>query len=147
MKRLLAAVFGLSLVGATPAAPPAAAKRSPALGQARNATAQGTKIAAWVFFIDKGPGAEARVRSTALMTPRAASRRRLRGQVSGPTVEDLPVAAAYVDQVAARVARVRQYSRWLNAVSVEATPAQLEAVESPGSVARPDLVRRYPRRG
>jgi subtilisin family serine protease len=41
------------------------------------------------------------------------------------------------------VQRVRQRSRWLNAVSVEATPAQLDALAALPFVARLDLVRGY----
>ena len=147
MRRALAAVLGLFLVAATPAAPERAAKRSPALSAAIDQVPRGGKLVAWVFFADKGEAAEARAAAArAPMTPRAASRRRLRGQVAGTTVEDLPLVPAYVDKVAASVQRVRQRSRWFNALSVEATAAQLEAIEALPFVARLDLVRRYRRR-
>jgi subtilisin family serine protease len=133
-------------MAATPA-PPVAAKRSPALAAAIDQVPRGGKLVAWVFFRDKGEGAQARADAArAPMTPRAASRRRLRGQVAGATVEDLPLVPAYVDKVAASVDRVRQRSRWFNALSVEATPAQLQAIEALPFVARLDLVRRYRRR-
>jgi subtilisin family serine protease len=147
VKRALLAVFGLLLLGATPAAPERAPKRSPALAEAMGRGVRGGKLVAWVFFTDKGDRAEARAAAAlAPMTPRAASRRRLRGAVAGATVEDLPLVAGYVDAVAASVGRVRQLSRWFNAVSVEATASQLEAVEALPFVARLDLVRRYRRR-
>ena len=144
MKRTLLALFGLLLLGAAPAAPDRAPKRSPALAEAMGQPIRGGNLVAWVFFTDKGDKAEARAAaSLAPMTPRAASRRRLRGAVTGAAVEDLPLVTGYVDAVAASVGRVRQRSRWFNAVSVEATPRQLEAIEF---VARLDLVRRYRRR-
>jgi subtilisin family serine protease len=143
----LPAVLGLLLVAATPAAPDLSAKRSPDLAWALGQGPRSGKLVAWVFFTDKGEAAAARAAaSRGLMTPRAASRRRARGQVAAATVEDLPVVPAYVDQVASAVDRVRQRSRWLNAVSVEATAAQLEALEALPFVARLDLVRRYRRR-
>jgi subtilisin family serine protease len=146
VKRTLFAVPGLLLLAATPAAPDLAAKRSPALATAMEAS-RGGQLVAWAFFADKGEAAEARVAAARVpMTPRAASRRRLRGQVPAATVDDLPVVSAYLDKVAAAVGRIRQPSRWLNAVSVEATPAQLQAVEALPFVARLDLVRRYRRR-
>ncbi|HEY2944213.1 MAG TPA: S8 family serine peptidase [Vicinamibacteria bacterium] len=146
MSRALA-VLALLLAVATPAAPDLAAKRSPAIAAAMGEAPRGGKLVAWVFFADKGDGAQARAAAArAPMTPRAASRRRLRGQVAGVTVEDLPLVSSYVDRVAASVNRVRQRSRWLNAVSVEATAAQLEAIEALPFVARLDLVRRYRRR-
>src|SRR2546422_8248624 len=147
MRRVLAAVLGLFLIAATPAAPERAAKRSLALAAAIEQHPGRSKLVAWVFFADKGAGADARAAAArAPMTPRAASRRRLRGQIAGATVEDLPLVSAYVDKVAASVNRVRQRSRWLNAMSVEATAAQLEAIEALPFVARLDLVRRYRRR-
>src|SRR5688572_6333712 len=138
--RATVAVLGLFLVGAAPTTPPAA-KRSLALAAALSTTPTGHTHLAWVFFTDKGAG-----QAAAALTPRAVSRRRLRGQIAGATVEDAPLAAAYVDQVTAVVQRVRERSRWFNAMSVEATAAQLEAVEALSFVARIDLVRRYRRR-
>ena len=147
MKPNLLTVLGLLLVAATPAAAQRVAKRSPALAAAIDQDPRGGKLVAWVFFADKGAGADARAAAArAPMTPRAASRRRLRGQIAGVTVEDLPLVSAYVDKVAGSVNRVRQRSRWLNAVSVEATAAQLDAIEALPFVAHLDLVRRYRRR-
>jgi subtilisin family serine protease len=145
VKRALAAVFGLLFVAATPATKPAVtAKSSAALTEALGQASRGDTLVAWVFFSDKGTPAELRsAQARAYMTPRAASRRRLRGQVTGATLQDLPLSASYVEKVAAAVVRVRQRSRWLNAVSVEATRAQLEAVEALPFVTRLDLVRRY----
>ena len=60
-----------------------------------------------------------------------------------PSPEDAPLTAAYVDQVAARAQRLRQRSRWLNAVSVEATAAQLDGRRSPAVRGARRLVRRY----
>jgi subtilisin family serine protease len=51
-----------------------------------------------------------------------------------------------VADVDARVTHVRQRLRWMNAVSVEATPDQLVAVANLGCVTRLDLVHRF-RRG
>jgi subtilisin family serine protease len=53
---------------------------------------------------------------------------------------------AAVDQVRARVRRIRHQSRWFNAVSAEATAAQIADVSALPSVARVDVVRRYRRR-
>jgi len=147
VKRALLAVVAVFFFGAATAPPERPAKRSPALVDAMDHAPRGAKLVAWVFFRDKGSQAEARAASALVpMTPRAASRRRLRGVVTGASVEDLPLVPAYVDTVAAGVGRVRQRSRWLNAVSVEATASQLEAIEALPFVARLDLVRRYRRR-
>lgn len=102
---------------------------------------------AWVFLADKGDAAQLRAASAApVLTPRAASRRRLRGSVRDVTFDDLPLPGAYVEAVRARVAKVRHVSRWLNAVSVEGTPEELRAVEALPFVARLDAVRRHRQR-
>ena len=146
MRRLLPAVCALSFLAATPAVPEPP-KRSAALDQALAARRGQRTVAAWVFFTDKGARAEARTEEArALMTVRSLSRRALRGRVARPTVEDLALVGAYVDRVAASVQRIRQRSRWLNAVSVEATPAQLDALEKLPFVSRLDVVRAYRRR-
>jgi hypothetical protein len=78
--------------------------------------------AAWVFFEDKGPDAQARLdEALAWLTPRALSRRERRGLAGGGVdLADLPVWPGYVQAVAARVTGLRHVSRWFNAVSVDA---------------------------
>jgi serine protease AprX len=56
---------------------------------------------------------------------------------------DRPVYAPYIEAVRSRVSRVRQLSRWFNAVSVEADPGQLRALAELPFVERLDAVRRY----
>src|SRR6185503_10304222 len=145
--RKTSGLFLLFLAGAATVAPAGApAKQSFALASALAQASSGRRLVAWVFFTDKGPQAAALSGATTLLvplSPRALARRAGRGRVSGATVEDLPLVGAYVDRVTASVDRVRQRSRWLNAVSVEATPAQLEALAKLPFVARLDLVRRY----
>ncbi len=80
------------------------------------------------------------------MSDRARARRAVRGAATAATAfEDRALAPAYVQRVAALVGRVRQQSRWLNAMSVEATPAEIAALEALSFVSRVDVVRRYRR--
>jgi len=53
----------------------------------------------------------------------------LRDKGPGPQGDEVPVYAAYVAAIA-RVAQVRQTSRWFNAVSVDATPAELDSLRA-----------------
>ncbi len=102
---------------------------------AQRLTAAGqNEVRVWVFFADKG-GAAREDAATALaeleqsFNERALARRQLRRTRPGVVDKlDLPVAAAYVNAVAATGARVRVQSRWLNAVSVLATREQLAQV-------------------
>ena len=101
----------------------------------------------WVYFRDKGQSAAPQAASVRLaLTRRALSRRALRGAGQATAALDLPLDRGYVDAVSRAVIRVRQESRWFNAVSVEATAAQVRALEALPFVERLDVVRRY-RRG
>ncbi len=87
----------------------------------------------WVFFSDKGVPAPEMPRALAELAAgydaHAAARRALRRE--GPGLfdsRDLPLAPHMLEGVAATGARVHQHSRWLNAVSVRATPEQLDAI-------------------
>jgi len=83
----------------------------------------------WVYFTDKGdrtPAQFARMVSDAGrgITDRARARRaRETGGTFVPDYYDVRVVPAYVEGVVSTGARIRQVSRWLNAVSVEADDA------------------------
>lgn len=86
----------------------------------------------WVLFADRGDEAAnveaALARAEQDLAPRALERRtRVRGD-RGVDVRDLPPSAAYVRAIAGIGARVRATSRWLNAVSVAASPEQRAAI-------------------
>ncbi|MFZ4574784.1 MAG: S8 family serine peptidase [Phycisphaerales bacterium] len=99
----------------------------------------------WVYFTDKGGAADVASAVAALpetYDPRATWRRQMRRTDPGLFDErDLPVRADYADSVTIAGARIRTQSRWLNAVSVEADPAQLAAIAELPHVARVTPVR------
>lgn len=111
------------------------------------ARAQTPRSAVWVFFDDKGTvegaGLEAalRHREAELPARTLARRRRARGD-RGVDRHDLPLDPGYLAHVRATGASVRVRSRWLNAVSVDATAAQVEALARLPEVARIEPVRR-----
>lgn len=81
----------------------------------------------WVFFAEDR-AMPATIADTAL-SARAVSRRALRRTLPGLfDRHDVPVCAEHADAVAGTGARVRTTSRWLNAVSAMATPAQRAAL-------------------
>ncbi len=109
-------------------------------------------VPVWVFFRDKGPGGvadlEARVVAAELSLDTRCRARRLkaRGRLAPLADEaDLAPALEYVAAVRALARRERVVSRWLNAVSVEATRAQVEAVARLPFVAGVDLVASFRR--
>jgi hypothetical protein len=136
----------LSAALLSPAAALAQAPLTPPLEAALARSAGGTQPV-WVFFTDKGPRPETRLaEARALLTPRALSRRALRGSDAAVGLRDLPLPEAYVQEVEKRVVRLRNRSRWFGAVSVEADAEQVRALQQLPFVARLDLVRGY-RRG
>ncbi len=104
---------------------------------ARPAAAAGDPY--WVFFAGRiltgAPRDAALARVQAEMPARTVARRTKMGE---PLVGDgdLPVSAPYVAAVQATGVRLRQQSRWLNAVSVDATREQIAAIAALPFVAR-----------
>lgn len=101
----------------------------------------------WVYFADKGHASEAAERAAieglaAAADPAQVQRRERRRSLAGLfDARDLPVSSDYVGQLEGLGLRVHQRSRWLNAVSVEATPEQLRAAAGLACVARIEPVR------
>jgi serine protease AprX len=100
----------------------------------------------WIYFRDKGRVTTGGVEASSALSARARARRAARARPLRETaVEDLPLERTYVAIVTRQVARVRHESRWLNAVSAEATAAQVRAIAGLPFVTRVDLVKRYRR--
>ena len=102
------------------------------------------KIAVWVFFTDKAAA------GTAVPTDLVSAlalQRRARVLPADRLVDetDLPVRAEYIARVAPIVTQIRQTSKWLNGVSVEATPAQISRLEALPFVREIEIVQRYRR--
>ncbi len=126
--RLCHYVFVLGVVAMiVPAARP---ETPPAL-----ASVEVSPLVEWVFFTDKGIGSPAELeaalaRVAATADPHTIARRRARRTLPGLFDEnDVPVVASYIDAVKATGAHVRVTSKWVNAVSVEATAEQLAAIK------------------
>jgi serine protease AprX len=111
---------------------------------AEAAPAADTPAAVWVYFRDKGAHPERRLdEALARLSPRALARRALRGRAAGVGVRDVPLARDYVAGVTARATRVRHEVAWLNAMSVEATDAQIAALSGLPYVSHIERVRGY----
>ena len=109
------------------------------VAQARS-SATGSRCV-WVYFTDKQIAnqtayAAACAKAEAELTPDARERRAIVADGALVDFLDLPVANDYLTAVAATGAHVRHPSRWLNAVSVDATPSQLQAIAALPCVTR-----------
>jgi len=91
-------------------------------------------IKAWIFFTDKGFLTDgeflANLNGVQMNLTEAARNRRLiaRGPENLVDFYDVPVYQNYIDQVLATGVELRRVLRWFNAVTVEASAAQLEQI-------------------
>jgi serine protease AprX len=119
-------------------------KASDRLMAAVSSAQEAEQIMAWVYFTDKGSmeGLRDAVPLTVVSEKSLDRRRKVRGENELVDYTDLPVEQSYVQEVAAKVASVRQQSKWFNGVSVLATKAQLADVQTLSFVRSVDLVYR-----
>ncbi len=103
-------------------------------------------VACWIFFSDKG--ALTGTWSKDQLVTRRSLARRAKVIAAGPLVDqtDLPIEPRYIEEVASKVIALRQRSKWFNAVSVLATPGQIQSVARLDFVARMDMVARFRRK-
>jgi len=100
-------------------------------------------IVAWVFLTDKGAAGKQRVPQNVVSLRSLARRAKVMPYGKLVQAQDLPVAQAYVDAIAGHVQLVRKQSRWFNAVSVQATRAQLLELAELSFVKEIELVLRF----
>ena len=145
MRRVLLAALCAALM--TASTPTQDLPLSPWLATALRQARPSDRHVIWIYFRDKGAvSSDKQIGPTTAISPRAMWRRALRGTMRATTsMEDVPVNRTYLDQVRQNVGQVRHASRWLNAVSAEATAAQARTVAGLPFVERVDLVRRYRR--
>jgi hypothetical protein len=109
----------------------------------------GEPISVWVFFRDKGVSGDELDRSLVARTGQLSTRvlwRRSKTMGARIVVEgDLPVFQDYVTAVLGEGARLRHRSRWLNAISVEASPETIVRIATLPSVRRVQRVARLGR--
>jgi serine protease AprX len=104
-------------------------KISPRMQRSFDKKGHREKFIAWIYFRDKGPGKLRKLEEARVTLNLKSLNRRLRHGFEDLVDEyDLPVYQSYVDSIKQYVCRIRHASRWLNAVSVEATSQSLEMV-------------------
>lgn len=104
-------------------------------------------VLAWVFFTDKGSNVLLKSTNPSDLVSERSLRRRLKVRSLENIVDetDLPVQQEYVQEVASRVQRVRQVSKWFNGASVQATRRQIEELAFLPFVRRIEPVARFTR--
>lgn len=117
-------------------------KIAPRLNSVLDRLGENDQVIAWVFFTDKGTHESMRTSVPLNVVSERSILRRLKVRAENEVVDytDLPVEKRYVDELAARVLRVRQQSKWFNAASIVATREQIQDVKALPFVRSIDLV-------
>ncbi len=119
---------------------------TPRLAAVLQADSSGGSILCMVYLTDRG-NSPANYAPQELVTPRALQRRaRVLPFNALIDDDDLPLDPLYVSAVAAHVGQVRNLLKWFNAISVNATPAQIRTLQGLPFIRQIDLVGRYRRR-
>ncbi|MGB6340120.1 MAG: S8 family serine peptidase [Candidatus Aminicenantaceae bacterium] len=102
-----------------------------------------TPIAIWIFFEDKGPELDKKMKAVQSSLNHRAMKRRLRHLKYTPLVDayDVPVEEKYIQSIQSQTIRIRHRSRWLNAVSAEAYGYALQRIADLDFVKKIDRVR------
>jgi serine protease AprX len=105
------------------------------------------QILVWITFTDKGGTAAAKLALPEELVSRRALERRANVLPATHLVDetDLPLSATHLRAVEETGARIRNRSKWLNAVSAFVTPGMIDRIAELPGVASVDLVGRFPR--
>jgi serine protease AprX len=123
--------------------PQETSKMTPRLQQRLVAASEGDIHAVWIYFSDKGPESDRKLSETEqALLPKARARRSRQPFADQRLVDehDLPLYRDYLTVVNDLVLRIRQKSRWMNALSAEATSAGIEQLIKLPFVKKIDLV-------
>lgn len=99
----------------------------------------------WIYFTDKGSSLSAKYEATRQALAPKSRQRRLTVRAPERLIDfaDLPLEESYVATVRQHVQRFRHASKWLNAVSAQATKQQLDLIRTFAFVKAIDLVARF----
>lgn len=136
---VLTAILGMSAAGL---AQDYSKKISGSLQLAAASIGADETVSAWIVLTDKGlPSAARQDEARRLLSERAMVRRqKMRPASELIQFKDLPLEGTYVQAIRPMVSRLRQTSRWFNAVSAEVTKSQIDALAQLPFVAQVDLV-------
>ena len=107
-----------------------------------------THLKIWVYFTDHGESSPADLAAaieSAPLSERSLERRRLRGAREVRDIHDLPVHGEYLERLRDEGCTLKRPSKYLNAVSVIATPEQITAIRVLPFVRKVEPVRHYRR--
>lgn len=110
-------------------------------------TASDSKVLVWIFLKDKGHETNSFLSNPEIVVSEKSVRRRMKVVKDNSPVDesDLPIFANYIDQIQSLGFRLRQKSKWLNAISGYIPISKLNLISSLTFVKQIDLVACLPR--
>ena len=99
----------------------------------------------WIYFTDKGPEANTIILNPMSFISKRSFERRLKVKslMNAVDLTDVPVYKNYISEVSRNVMRIRQKSRWLNAVSAVINTVQIQEISKFAFIKKIELVDRY----
>jgi serine protease AprX len=139
---LVSIIFLIFLIGSSAGDLNFQFKISPGLSKIMKDKTVNESVTIWIYFEDKGPALDQRLRTIEEGLNDKARQRRMRNKPLEDMVDayDLPVYRAYVMKIGEYVDHIRHKSRWLNAISVEASISNIKLIASHPFVKKLDLV-------
>jgi serine protease AprX len=119
-------------------------KIGPKLSAALDKTNE-NKFTVWVYFSDKGPGANLKLQNPlSIVTERSLERRsKVKPQDQLVDFTDIPVYSEYIRLVSSQNTKVRNKTKWLNAISIEVNRDELGRISNYDFVRKIELVERF----
>ncbi|MBK7254173.1 MAG: S8 family peptidase [Ignavibacteria bacterium] len=102
-------------------------------------------LVVWIYLTDKGPGALSKLSNPLNIVSQRSFERRLKVKTVAQALDftDVPLNDAYVYEIKEKVIKIRNRSKWLNAISAEVTSDQLSELANMSFVKVIDLVERF----
>lgn len=99
----------------------------------------------YIYLNDKGPDAESKLSNPLNLVSQRSLDRRAKVLPAGHlvTFEDIPIYDKYVNELNAKVTKIRHELKWFNVISADVTVEQLYNVANLGYVKKIDLVERF----
>jgi serine protease AprX len=103
------------------------------------------KFTVWVYFTDKGPNSNQKLNNPLSIVTQRSLDRRSKVKPAGELMDysDIPVYSEYINSVSSSGSKIRNKTKWLNAVSVETSRDDISRISNYDFVKKVELVERF----
>ncbi|HJY63004.1 MAG TPA: S8/S53 family peptidase [Ignavibacteria bacterium] len=145
MKKFLPSIILLILIAAFALSfKPPNDKIGPRLMSAMDNTSNNIYVV-WVYFSDKGSNVQSKLSNPLSLVSQKSIDRRSKVKSPGELVDftDAPLNNEYVNIISGKVNKLRHKTKWLNAVSIEATKDQIDLISKYYFITKIELVEQF----